>query len=215
MKKNTNSEVLKNENPLDFDAIFSKLCKIFSMKIEYITSNKKKFEEAQHILTEFELERVDLELTEIQGSRQEIIRAKAIEALRILERPLVVEDVSLCCPALGGLPGPYIKDFLKAIGDQGIYELIHKYADHSVQVVCIAAYIEPGGEPKLFEGIVDGKIVAPKGEMRHGLHSWNTIVLPNGFTKTFGEMTLEEHSQVSMRNLALTKLKNFLLSKHQ
>lgn len=185
------------------------------MKIEYITSNQKKFEEAQHILTEFELERVDLDLTEIQGSRQEISQAKAKEALRILGRPLVVEDVSLCCPALGGLPGPYIKDFLKAIGDQGIYELIHKYPDHSVQVICIAAYIEPGREPKLFEGIVEGKIVAPKGGMRHGVHSWNPIVLPNGFTKTFGEMTLEEHSRVSMRNLALTKLKNFLLNELQ
>ena len=96
---------------------------IADMKIEYITSNAQKFEEAHHILSDWELEQVNIDLTEIQGDRFEIINAKAKEALRILNRPLIVEDVSLCCPAIGGLPGPYVKDFLKKIGDKGIYEL--------------------------------------------------------------------------------------------
>lgn len=184
------------------------------MKIEYITSNKQKFQEAQHVLPEFELEQVDIELTEIQGTRKEIIRAKAKEALHILKRPLVVEDVSLCCPAIGGLPGPYIKDFLKALGDKGLYELIHKYSNHSVEVICIVGYIEPNIEPTLFEGIVKGSIVAPKGELRHGIYSWNPIVLPNGSDKTFGEMTLQEHSTMSMRYLALIQLKEYLKSRN-
>jgi inosine triphosphate pyrophosphatase len=184
------------------------------MKIEYITSNQKKFEEAQHILSDFELERVDFDLREIQGSRFEVIAAKAKEALAILNRCLIVEDVSLCCPAIGGLPGPYVKDFLKAIGDRGIFELIHKYEDHSVQVICIAAYIAPGLEPVLFEGIVEGKIVAPRGQTRHGVYSWNPIVQPNGWDKTYGEMSIVEHSKISMRSIALNKLKNYLKFAH-
>jgi hypothetical protein len=128
---------------------------------------------------------------------------------------LVVEDVSLCCPAIGGLPGPYIKDFLKAIGDQGLYELIHKYPDHSVQVICIAAYIAPHLEPILFEGVVEGKIVAPRGQTRHGTYSWNPIVQPAGSSKTFGEMTMKEHSRVSMRYLALSKLKKYLMERSE
>ena len=40
---------------------------------------------------------------------------------------------------------------------------IHKYDDHSVQVICVVGYIKPGIEPVLFEGIVEGAIVAPRG----------------------------------------------------
>ena len=97
--------------------------------------------------------------------------------MRILKRPLIVEDVSLCCPAIGGLPGPYIKDFLAKLGAKGIYELIHKYADHSVQVICVAGYARPEMEPVLFEGIVEGIIVAPRGEPERDRSSWNSIVI--------------------------------------
>lgn len=182
------------------------------MKIEFITSNYHKFVEAQHILKGWELEQISIDLTEIQGDRFEVIQAKAKEALRIFNRPLIVEDVSLCCPAIGGLPGPYIKDFLKKLGEQGIYELIHKYDDHSVQVICIAGYVRPGMEPVLFEGIVEGTIVEPRGHTRHGSLSWNPIVQPKGSNYTYGEMNMEEHSQCSMRFLALSKLKQFLES---
>lgn len=182
------------------------------MKIEFITSNQYKFEEAKHILSDWEIEQVNIELTEIQGTRFEIMTAKAKEALKILNRPLFVEDVSLCCSALGGLPGPYIKDFLKALGDQGLYELIHKYEDHTVQTVCVVGYVRPGIEPLLFEGIVEGTIVAPKGKTRFGPLSWNPIVKPLHSNKTFGEMSIEEQSRISMRSIAYKKLKHFLES---
>lgn len=185
------------------------------MKITYITSNKPKFEEAQFILSDWKLERVDLDLIEIQGDPNDVITAKAKEALRILNQPLIVEDVSLFCPAIGGLPGPYIKDFLRKLGEQGLYELIHKYADHSVSVGCLAAYIEPESEPWIFEGIQEGTIVAPRGQTKHGNISWNPIVQPLGMTKTFGEMTLEEHSKISMRSIALKKLDVFLKNKRK
>lgn len=180
------------------------------MKIEFITSNQHKFEEAKHILSDWELEQVNIDLTEIQGTRFEIMKAKAKEALRILKRPLLVEDVSLCCSALGGLPGPYIKDFLRSIGNDGLYELIHKYADHSVQAICVVSYIKPGLEPILFEGIVEGTIVAPRGKTRNETYSWSPIVQPLGSNKTYGEMSIEEQSKCSMRYVALTKLKHFL-----
>lgn len=180
------------------------------MKIEYITSNAKKFEEAQHILSDWELERIDLDLIEIQGDSQDVIAAKAKSAFSQLKRPLIVEDVSLCCPAINNLPGPYIKDFLIKLGEQGFYELIHKYSDHSVKVICLAAYIDKADDPVIFEGVQEGTIVAPRGVTKHGVHSWNPIVQPLGMNKTYGEMTIKETSQISMRFIALTKLAQFL-----
>lgn len=183
------------------------------MKICYITSNHGKFEEAVHILEGWSLVRVDIDLPELQGEPKEIVREKAKEALRQVEQPLIVEDVSLHCPAIGGLPGPYIKDFLKKLGHEGFYELIHKYHDHRAEVTCTAAYIEPGKDPVLFEGVMHGKIVAPKGDVHHGKYSWNPIFIPEGGTKTFGEMSFKEHSQISMRSIALKKLKHYLEKK--
>lgn len=183
------------------------------MKIEYVTSNQKKFEEAQHILSEWTLEQINIELTEIQGERSEIIKHKAFEAFNKLQKPLIVEDVSLCCPALNGLPGPYIKDFLIHLGSKGIAELIHKYEDHSVEAVCTVAYIELNAPLMIFEGILKGQIVAPRVDLKQGTMGWNPIFLPEGYQRTFGEMTLKERSAISMRYLALIQLKDYLDNK--
>jgi len=183
------------------------------MKIEYITSNRKKYEEAVLILQPWELEQVEMDLPELQGEPEEIIREKAFVALHHHQKPLIVEDVSMFVTALGGLPGPYVKDFLKKLGEQGLSQLVHKFDDHTAYVSCIAAYIAPGEQPHIFEGRQKGIIVTPRGDTRHGSVSWNTIFQPDGFTKTFGELTLEEHSKISMRRIALEKLKLFFESR--
>lgn len=36
-----------------------------------------------------------------------------------LGRACVTEDTALCFEALGGLPGPYIKDFMAKLGHEG------------------------------------------------------------------------------------------------
>jgi inosine triphosphate pyrophosphatase len=184
------------------------------MKISYVTSNAGKFEEACHVLHDWTLEQVPLDLQEIQGSASEIVVAKAYEALSILKRPLIVEDISFYLHAIGGLPGPYAKDFLTTLGEQGAYELVHKYDDHSATCVCLAAYIEPEQEPVVFKGETRGTIVAPRGNLRHGAVSFNSIFLPENCTHTFGEMSMEEHARFSMRYIALIQLKEYLLKKH-
>lgn len=180
------------------------------MKIEYVTSNAGKFEEAQHVLEGWDLEQVSIDLVEIQGDRQEIIRAKAYEALCILERPLIVEDVSVYCSALNGLPGPYIKAFLQLLGPDGIADLIHRYDDHHAQVICTVAFIKPGGDPICFEGMIEGAIVKARGSTKHGNLSWNGNFQPKGSEKTFGELSMKELSNISMRRMALEKLKAYL-----
>jgi len=189
------------------------------MHIEYLTSNFHKFAEAKHILSSWDLTQVNIDLPEIQGDSHEVISAKAKSAYALLKRPLIVEDVSLCCPAIGGLPGPYVKDFLLKLGSQGLYELIHKYSDHSVQVICLAAYIEEGIQPIIFEGAQEGTIVAPRvsSNLSGGganLQGWNPIVQPAGMNKTYGEMSLEERSKISMRFLALTQMDRYLKEMH-
>lgn len=182
------------------------------MRIRFVTGNGAKFQEATHILEGWDLEHVDLDLVEIQGTRQEVIMAKAKLAMESVQAPLILEDVSLCCEALGGMPGPYAKDFLKAITPAGLFELADRMGRYGVEGICSAAYAEPGKEPVVFEGVIKGVLVAPSGTSHHGKASFNTIVRPDGYDLSFGEMTLEERSRVSHRRLALLQVRDHLVA---
>ena len=51
----------------------------------------------------------NVDLPEYQGTPEEVVREKCLEAARRIQGPVIVEDTCLCFNALGGLPGPYIK----------------------------------------------------------------------------------------------------------
>jgi inosine triphosphate pyrophosphatase len=52
----------------------------------------------------------------------------------------MVEDTSLCYNAYGGLPGPYIKWFLKKLGHEGLNAMLAGFEDKSAYAQCIFAY---------------------------------------------------------------------------
>ena len=61
---------------------------------------------------------------EIQGSTQEVAREKVRRAAEILNAPCITEDTALCFKAMNGLPGPFIKYFLKELGHEGAYVVV-------------------------------------------------------------------------------------------
>jgi inosine triphosphate pyrophosphatase len=187
------------------------------MHIHYCTSNQTKFDEACHILYEdasdkaiYDIRHAPLHLEEIQGSSHEIARHKAYEALRTLKEPVIIDDISVHFRALNNFPGPYIKAFLEALGDKGIYELISHYDNKECFALCTIAFLEsPDSEPHFFEGRVEGTVVAPRGKLKHGKLSWNSIIEPKGFDKTYGELSLQEISRISPRGQALRQFRSF------
>lgn len=188
------------------------------MDIHYVTSNKAKFEEAQQVLLSFgdthshTICHTPLELEEIQGTKEEIANSKIRQAVAYYNAPCIIDDVSLFCPALGGLPGPYIRSFLEALGDEKFAELIAHYPDRSCSVTCCIAFMKPGDSaPHLFEGVIEGHIVPPRGT-RKDVISWNAIVQPLGYTQTYAELSLEQMSRHSPRSKALGSFSKFLLS---
>lgn len=56
---------------------------------------------------------------ELQGTTQEVAIEKCRRAAELLQGPCITEDTALCFEALNGLPGPYIKHFLKGLGLDG------------------------------------------------------------------------------------------------
>lgn len=175
------------------------------MPLYFITGNKNKFEEVKTILPEAEQLEIDLpEIQEIDG--HEIIKAKLAEAIKSNKGELIVEDTSLYLDCLNGLPGPLIKWFLKAVGAKGIADMTQKLGNDKAEAKTIIGYAK-NGEVKFFEGLIHGQIVAPQGETTFG---WDPIFKPKGYDKTFAQMSRQEKNEISMRRLALSKLKQFL-----
>ncbi|MDD9953960.1 MAG: non-canonical purine NTP pyrophosphatase [Candidatus Woesearchaeota archaeon] len=172
--------------------------------ISFITSNTKKFEEAKAILPS--LEQKQLDLPEIQDTNPEkVVGAKLKAALKHCDE-VVVEDTSLHMDCLGGLPGPFIKHFLETIGPDGLFELAEKLGNNKAQGKAIFGYGK-GNELHFFEGIVEGTIV--KRRVADGF-GWDLVFQPDGESKTFAEMTVEEKNKISHRKKAAEKLREFL-----
>ena len=174
--------------------------------LNFLTGNNGKLEEAKNVI--HGLEGLDIDLPEIQEiDAHKIIEAKLLEARNHHTGEFVVEDTSLYFDATPGLPGPLIKWFLKTIDNQGMADLVSKYDIQTGRAVNILGYINSHGEISYFEGSIDGKIVQPRGDNGFG---WDKIFQPNGYNKTFAEMTQTEKNAISMRRVAFEKLRTHL-----
>jgi len=175
----------------------------------FVTGNEEKLAEAKSILTDFRIDSVVLDLPELQGDRELVVKEKARLAAKKLGMPCFVDDTSLCFSALKGLPGIYIREFLEKIGRDGLVKLLTGFDDKSAEAVCMIGFCYPNKEPICFEGITEGTIVNPRGD-RFG---WDPIFQPFGYKKTYAEMTIIEKNKISHRKKALIKFKKFLEKK--
>lgn len=174
--------------------------------IYFITGNKNKFEEVKSILPN--VEQLDIDLPEIQEiDAHKVIEAKLKEALSHKEGEFIVEDTSLCFDCLNGLPGTFIKWFMKTIGNDGLVDLVTKYENTRAIAKTVIGYAKNVDEIYYFEGEIAGSIVAPRASSNFG---WDPIFLPDGHIKTFAEMDASEKNEISMRRIATQKLKEFL-----
>ena len=81
---------------------------------------------------------------------------------------MIVEDTCLCFHALGGLPGPYIKWFLEAVGPSGLHRMLAGFEDKTAHALCMFGYSDGEEEPIVFEGRTEGTIVEPRGPTDFG-----------------------------------------------
>lgn len=98
-----------------------------NQKLTFITGNPQKLKEFQAMMSGIEgidINNIELDLDEYQGTSIEIATKKAKLAATYVDNPIICEDVSLGFNAFNGLPGPYIKDFLKALKPEGLYRMV-------------------------------------------------------------------------------------------
>jgi XTP/dITP diphosphohydrolase len=127
-------------------------------------------------------------------------RIKATAAANATGRAAFADDSGLVVEALGGEPGIHSarwagegKDFRGAMNriqtlliERGAKAPEQRRA-HFIAALCLAW---PDGHVEEFEGRVDGAAVwPPRGEKGFG---YDPLFLPDGFDRTFGEMTADE-----------------------
>lgn len=176
--------------------------------IYFATTNAGKLKEAGEILG-LEVIGTPLEIDEIQSLNPEkVALAKAANYYEKLRRPVLVEDVSLVFHALASLPGPYINDFSKALGNQGLIGLLENKDDRSATAQTTLVFYDENSQSHTFVGQMKGTISQTiKGE---GGFGWDPIFIPESHEKTLAEMTSEEKNKLSMRRLAFEKFASYL-----
>ena len=173
----------------------------------FITGNKNKVREAQAILG-IEIKQLDIDLPEIQEvDAQVIIEDKLERAFAHHDGPFIVEDTSLYCDGLNGLPGPLVKWFMETVGNDGLHNMTKATGDMQARAKTVVGYARSADDVRFFTGELAGKIVAPRGENGFG---WDPIFEPKGYTETFAEMRDKEKHSLSMRRAAFEKLQRFL-----
>ena len=177
------------------------------MKITLITGNVGKVKEVSRYLG-MPIEHVELDLDEIQSlDLNEIVKDKAERAFEKVKTAVLVEDVSFVFNSFGKLPGPFIKWFQKELGNEGLCRLVDNKDRSCVATVCYGFC--DGNTVDFFSGSMEGSVSEnPRGENSFG---WASIFIPNGYDKTYAELTNEEQAVVAMRNKALKKFREFIL----
>ena len=188
--------------------------------IIFATNNEHKIKEIQSLVgsdfTIITLEQagIDIDIPEPHDTLQENAYEKAITIENITKQNCFSEDTGLEIEALNGEPG--VKSARYAGGDRNfqanidkVLEKLNGITNRKAQfrtVICLLW----NKEVFYFEGICKGTIA----ETMHGGEGfgYDPIFIPEGASKSFAEMTMEEKNKFSHRQKAVTQLFRFLHS---
>lgn len=122
------------------------------------------------------------------------------------------DDSGLLADALNGAPGVYSARYAgeekndRANIDKLLFELKGK-PNRKAHFKTVMALVINGKE-YVFDGIINGTIIGElRGENGFG---YDPVFVPDGYSKTFAEMSFEEKNNISHRKIALKKLLEFL-----
>lgn len=136
-----------------------------------------------------------------------VLKAKA--AALASGKVSLADDSGVVVSALQGAPGIYSarwagpeKDFGKAMAE--VNRLVGDNPDRAAAFICVLALAWPDGHVETFEGRIDGTLAwPPRGEKGFG---YDPIFVPEGETKTYGEIEPHEKHATSHRARAFGKL---------
>lgn len=159
------------------------------LNLTFITGNQNKADYLSRQMG-IDIPHVKVELEELQSlDLHKIVGHKLQQAYKVVQAPVLVEDVSLEFTALKGLPGPFIKWFVDYPGGMACCNMLDGFVDRSAVIRCTFGYYD-GERMEFFDSHLDGTISKePRGSSGFG---FDTFFIMDGYTETRAEFSQEK-----------------------
>ncbi len=188
-------------------------------KVLIASNNSNKIFEIKNILGENQLISlkdfgVSIDVTEDGNTLEDNAFKKAKEFSKVLNLPALSDDTGLFVDALDGAPGIYSARYA---GENVSYKdncnkLLANLkktepGKKNAVFVCVICFYVNEKEFYFFKGECKGKIIAEaRGVNGFG---YDPLFVPDGYNKSFAELTDEEKNKISHRAVSLNKFKEF------
>ncbi len=188
------------------------------MKLVFATHNLNKLQEVSQIVgSNFEITSLeDINCNEDIPETQDTIEGNASQKSFYVFNKFgyncFADDTGLEIEALDGRPGVYSARYAGegCNFEDNVVKVMKELkgvTNRAARFKTVISLIINGKE-YLFEGIVNGKIIEQeKGDSGFG---YDPIFMPNGYNKTFAELSSAEKNKISHRGIVTRKLANFL-----
>jgi XTP/dITP diphosphohydrolase len=175
-------------------------------QLYFASSNATKIKEAQLILG-LPIQIAPLDLPEIQSMDiEKVVTQKVHDAYKTIKQPVIVDDAGVYIDAWNGFPGPLLKFLMKSGGNTLMLKMLENEANRKAEFVSAIGYCD-GTHLQTFIGKVKGMITQEVKVPNN--KKVDAIFIPDGASKTYAEMTVEEKNSLSHRKKSLELLKNY------
>ena len=185
------------------------------MKLFVATHNQHKIREISQILPGFEIvpddpEGVEENAPDFAGNA--LIKVRAI-AEKHRGDWCMADDSGLEVKALGGAPGVHSARYAGEPSDTPannalLLKNLEGVKDRAARFTCCCALVDPSGEELVVHGHCPGHIA----EKQAGVEGfgYDPLFIPNGYDKSFAELSAEEKNAISHRGRALEKVREIV-----
>lgn len=188
------------------------------IQLVFATNNQNKLKEVKALLPNFiELKSLsDIGCFEEIPETEDTIKGNALLKANYITNTYKIncfaDDTGLEVESLNGEPGVLSARYAgkEANAERNIEKLLFNLTDkpnRKAQFKTVIA-LNLTGKQYTFEGICKGEVIDDKRGIAG--FGYDPIFIPEGFSKTFAEMSLEEKGKISHRGLAFRQLIEFL-----
>ncbi len=189
-------------------------------KIIIATTNQGKLREIKKILKGIPFELLSMtdfekipEVIEDRDTFQGNAEKKAFEIYHIFKIPVIADDSGLAVDQLNGSPGVYSARYSgenstdEKNNEKLISELKGLPSPHPARFISVAVYYDGNNYISASGELIGRIILHPKG---HNGFGYDPLFVPEGYTSTLAELSIEEKNSISHRAKAFNKLKEKL-----
>ena len=184
-------------------------------KILIGTHNLGKFREIAYLISK-KYKKISPKMLKIKSPKETGRTFKSNSRLKVqyfsrfINLPVISDDSGICISSLNNKPGIYTARFAKKNGGyfkamKLILKKLKKTKNRNAKFICSLSYKFPSGKIVTKEGKVSGKI-SYKILGKNGF-GYDSIFIPQGYDKTFGQITKKRKMRIDHRFYAFKNLR--------